>query len=242
MTLPKQSGGGMFFMPELLLRQVLLQGLVDLAGDDERMSVLFGRVDDLLQGTQDGWVDELKSYFRDAVTRTEGRMAVMVGYPMDHTFTPCFSIVEMSGGENDGEALVGDRWDTATEQEGVVNERDMTGTITEYPRLVRTEVIATPWKTTIQVGAWATSPEGSTVLAAVARSILIRDKSRLMRAGVTNISLSTPGGFTPDNERYPMIGYVPIVQVAMDWQCVDQVRSGPRPGRIASISTTPGNR
>lgn len=241
MTLPKQSGGGMFFMPELLLRQVLIQGLIDLAGDDERMSILFRRVDDLLQGTQEEWVDELKAYFRDSVTRAEGRMSVLVGYPMDHTFIPCFSLVEMSGGEKDGEALVGDRWDVATEQEGVVNEPNLARDLTEYPRLVRTETVATPWTSTIQVGAWATSPEGSTVLSAVARSILIRDKSRLMSAGVTNISLSTPGGFTPDNERYPLIGYVPIVQVAMDWQCVDQIRSGPRPGRVSSISSIPGN-
>lgn len=241
MTIPKHSGGGMFFMPELKLRQILLEGLVDLAGDNERMNILFSRVDDLLQGTQDSWVSELKDAFTAMVLRREGRISVTIGYPMDHTFLPCFSIIEQSGSEKPSEATMADLWAADTEQEGTLNEQNAAGNLVEYPRLVRTETLGTPWSTTLQVGSWATSGEASVVLHAVARSILDKDKGRLLPAGVTDVTLSTPGGIVPDNERYPLVGYVPLLQVAIDWTCIQQIRKGPRPGRLASLTTIPSS-
>jgi hypothetical protein len=240
MTLPKHYGGGMFFVPELQLRKVLIDGLVDLAGDDERMDILFGRVDDLLGGTQDDWVSEMKDAFR-AMATTTTRLRVLVGYPPDHAFLPCYSIVESNGSEQSQGTTHADIWKLDVEKEGVVNEKDLTGEITEYPRLVQTTTIATPWSSTVQIGSWAISPEGSVVLQAVARAILDKDKGRLHKAGVHNIALSTPGGFQPDPNRYPTVGYVPIISVALDWSCIQQTRQGPKPGRIASITTTPGN-
>lgn len=235
------QGGGMFFMSELQLRRILVEGLVDLAGDEERMDTLFARVDDLLGGTQDDWVGEMKDAFRAMATSTT-RIRVLVGYPPDHTFLPCYSIVESNGAEQPQNAIHGDVWARTVEQEGVVNEKDATtGDITEYPRLVQTTTLSMSWSSTVQIGSWAISPEGSVVLQAVARSILDKDKGCLHKAGVHNITLSTPGGFQPDPNRYPLVGYVPLISVAMDWSCIQQTRQGPQPGRIASITTTPGN-
>lgn len=236
----RRHGGGMFFSPELQIRKILIEGLIDLAGDNDRMDVLFSRVDDLLGGTQEDWVDEMKAAF-SAMATGRDRMRVLIGYPPDHAFLPCFSVLEAGGSEQPQNATHGDIWERVAEKEGVILERGASGDATEYPRLIETETLGTAWSTTVQIGSWAISPEGSAVLQAVARAILDKDKGRLHVAGVHNVTLSTPGGFQPDPNRYPLVGYVPIISAALDWTCVQITKHGPQPGRVATITTVGGN-
>lgn len=226
-------GSGMLETPELLLRQVLMEGLVELAGDEARLGELFARTDDLEQGTQDEWVADFKAALRRmARLHDEGGVAVSVGYPMDDAHYPYVSIVTDSAGESPGGASMGDVLGRAYSIVGTPTAADPNSTVS-----TRHTVIGVDYTTTVQVGCWALAPEESTLLLTVVRHLLFRHKGRLVASGVRDVTLSE-SGFQPDPSMYPRTGYVPVVRCTLEWTLRQTRRTRRVPTRVRVVTVS----
>ena len=202
MTIPvRHRGAGHNLTPELLVRQVLLEGLVELAGDKFRQDEIFDRVDDMLQGTQETWNQEMReALLRMSHVGALGGIRVAVGYPSTESRLPHISIITESGAEEGGQATMGDVL-------GRAYDRD-TNT------LYTTKGAA--WSSSVQIGAWATSGEASTLLAQIVRNVVFDKKGSLLQSGVHEISLSETG-FDPGEQYYPRVQWVPMIRVNLEW-------------------------
>lgn len=228
MTAPAiHAGTGFLHAPELLVRQVLLEGLQELAGDTYRMNELFARADSLAQGTQEDWIEDAKHVVSTLATPGAGGWHVGVGYPPDTMELPFVSVVLDSAAEQPGGATAGDILHTAYERTGEGDSAVST----------RHDVKGVDYSSNIQVGCWCTSPEAASILLSTVRHLLFRHKGRLAAAGIRDISTSE-SGFAPDPAMYPRTGYVPIVKLSMDWTLRQTVRTSPVPtrARIRSAS------
>jgi len=194
-------GAGMSVVPELLVREVLLAGLVEVAGDTTRINEIVGRFDIDPRGGDRvrRWSEELRA----AIRTLPARVRCAVGYPEDRAQAPYLSVVLEGGSEDSRGAVAGD----------VLGYH-------YYPRgdgrAEYQKVIGIDETSTVQVGAWATAPEESLLLLEVARNVLFRDKGRLYDAGVHEVAFSH-GGDEPNPERFPWTGYVPVLRCTMTW-------------------------
>jgi hypothetical protein len=202
----------MHIVPELLVRQVLLEGLVELAGDPYRQDELFGRHDDMPQGTAEDWLEEMRAALlrMTSLTAPDG-IRVAVGYPALEARFPYVSIVIEEGHEDESGAVSGDLLGGATKVTGTFNA-DLPESFSVEDR----EIIGSEWSTTLQVGSWTEVPEESALLHAMVKSILFRDKGRLYTAGVREMMLAETG-FAPDERMSQRTGYVPVVRCTMRW-------------------------
>lgn len=232
----QHRGVGMLEAPELLIRQVLLEGLVELAGDEQRLEELFARSDDMLQGSQEEWVDDFKRVLRRmAVLHTEGGVAVGVGYPMDDAHYPYVSIVIDSAAESPGGASMGDVLGRAYDVQSTPTAEDTNSTVS-----TRYTTIGTDWTTNLQIGCWALAAEESTLLLTVVRHLLFRHKGRMTTAGVRDITLSE-SGFQPEPNQYPRTGYVPIIRCSLDWTFRQTRRTRRVPTRVRVVTVSFSN-
>jgi len=224
----RPAGAGMTFVPELQVRQLLIEGMVELAGDRHRMDEMFGRVDALLQGTQNEWADEARAVFLElAKPGHRGGARVLVGYPPQEARLPALSIVEEGGAEDESQATFGDIMARQIETLGQSEENE-DGEEVGNQRLHEHIHIGCEWTSTLQLSTWATTPEVSVILHAVVKHLMLRLKGRLFRAGVQSVSLSD-SGFQPNPDLYPRTGYVPVVRCTMHWTSRQTRRKGPRP-------------
>lgn len=226
-------GAGMLETPELLLRQVLIEGIVELAGDDERLDELFARFDTLLQGSQEEWVADLKAAFlRMAELHAEGGIRVGVGYPLNEAVYPYVSIVTESASEQPGGASMGDVLGRTYTQTGTPSATDPTSS-----QSTRHTVIGVDYVTNVQVGCWSLAPEESILLNSVVRHLLFRHKGRIVGAGARDVTMSE-SGFEPNPGMYPRTGWVPVIRCTLDWTLRQTRRTRPVPTRITATSTT----
>ena len=232
MTTPEiHAGAGMLEAPEMLIRQVLLEGLVELAGDEAQLDELFGRVDDMQQGSQ----DEMRADWKRVVRRMaqiggEGGIEVGVGYPMDGARYPYISVTIDSSSENPGGASMGDLIARQFEQNGVPDPDDAS---TSYS--IRHSVYGVDQSTSIQVGCWALAAEEASLLQSTVRHLLYRHKGRLTTVGVRELTYGE-SGFQPDPQMYPRTGYVPILRATLTWTLRHTRRTGPVPTRVTMLA------
>lgn len=221
-TPPRHLGSGHTLVPELLVRQVLLEGLVELAGDRFRQDEIFGRVDDMLQGTQDDWNQEMRTALLQMVRPGAlGGIRVAVGYPHAEARLPHVSIVTEAGSEEGGQATMGDVLHRTFDED--------TGT----QHLVK----GTEWSSVVQIGSWATSGEASTLLAQMVRNVVFEKKGSLIAAGVRELTLSETG-FQPGDEHWPRVMWVPMLRVNMEWTFRQTMRRRPVPTSFQISRTT----
>ncbi|MFA5801218.1 MAG: hypothetical protein WC911_01945 [Thermoleophilia bacterium] len=234
MTVPVLPNSANF--TELRIREILLRGIVDLASDEERLNLLFRRVDGLPQGTQETWAEDLKTLLKLSVTDPAARIRVIIGYPWDVNSLPCWSIVKEGGSENDSEATMGDEAGLVNVQTGHIHDSDGV----EWPRIVGYTAYGIPWTSNFQIGTWATTPDVSILLHEAAIEILDIARGELDTSGVQSISLSEPGGMIPNPEQHPSlgVGYIPLVRVSCKWTRLRLQKRSPRPTHVTRRTTT----
>lgn len=230
-TVVQPRGAGILEEPELLLRQVLLEGVYELAGTPDQVDELFARSDALRQGSQDDWADDFRAGLEQLIR--EGGLRVNVGVPMTEAVLPAVSIVTASSSEDAGGATLGGILAVGWRSFGTPTV-DPNGFVTE-----RHTTIGSDWSTNLQVGCWATTPEEAVLIKAIVAYLLFRHKGRLAEAGVRDLSMSE-SGFTPDPQLYPRVGYVPAFAVSIEWTRRQTRVRRPVPTRF-TVSTTPRN-
>jgi len=232
MTAPvHQRGAPTSFVPELLVRQVLIEGLHDLGGDRFRLEELFRRVDDLTGGSQVEWLEEFRERFGE-ILRSEWGLPVNIGYPDQASHLPCVSVVLSRSDENEGEARCGDLVDVRYEQIGTPEEDDPTTS-----RTYRHDILGGGWIGTVQVGTWTVAPEESLLISQAVYSALLEGKGRLLAAGVHDLSFSE-AGFEPSPDLAARTAYVPTLQCTMRWTRLQTRRTGPVPTRATFLTPT----
>jgi hypothetical protein len=229
----KHQGSGSSPVPELLVRQVLREGFVEAVEDDLLLTEVFTRQDDLLQGSQDSWLDDMKASFRRMVL--EDVIGIHVGYPDDVARLPYVSIVLEGGLEDEGAAVLGDVLGVDYEAIGTGTDEDGE---TTYPvdddgvptyRSYQHTVVGCEETTTLQIGTWTLAPEDSLLLHAMVRAVLFRHKRRLEGAGINELTFSD-SGFQPGQPPWEgHVGYVPLVRCTMRWTRRQTLRQGPVP-------------
>ena len=214
MSATHPRGAGHNLVVPLAVRQVLIEGLAELAGDEARISELFGRVDDLLQGSQDDYVRELREQLTARVRAGQGKagIRVRVGYPpADAAVLPWLSIITDTGSENTAGAVAGD-----LEREGWEGTGTPDALAPNDYQLVEHSVLGLDWTTNLQVGCWATAGEEAEMLRAVALNILQVGSGRLHRAGAREVTYSE-SGFQPAEQYQPRTMYVPVIRATVSW-------------------------
>lgn len=214
MTTPSNLTSGTSIGPEMLLRQVIMEGLQILGSDELRLQALFRRLDDLRHGTHERWQETMLNEARTLVDfEGPGGLRVGVGYPdVDTPHFPYVSILLESGREAQGS--VGDVHRRRYERIG--------------NRVYSVTETGSEWSSVLQVGSWTTSAERSHALHEMLRSVFFHDKGRLHAAGVYDLDCNETG-FVPDPQWYPRVGYCPTWRVTMDWTYTTERRRGPLP-------------
>tara|TARA_R110000824_G_scaffold54028_2_gene149063 strand:- start:17624 stop:18262 length:639 start_codon:yes stop_codon:yes gene_type:complete len=185
--------------------EALVRGLHQLAEDPTAIEEMVDRKDMLFNGTQLAWSKELRD---DLVSMLDPQSAnyvnCLLAYPTGIADLPTLSIVEESGGENEGEAVMGDLlhvfW-TLVQPDDQSCRHDVRG-IGETTR--------------IQVGAWTTSPERSLLLRAAAHWALFQNKGLLQDRGIHEVSFSS-GGVEVSDDLLPRVAYVPMISLTLKW-------------------------
>lgn len=227
MTAPAgHRGQGNSLADEFLIRQVLLEGFPELAGDDFRLEELFRRLDDLRHGTQDQWTADMVETLKGYASGDMGRIEVILGYPEEVLDAPVVAVLLESGAESQAGATAGDRLGDHFERRGT----EVAGDPASSHGVIRHRVIGTAWTRNVQVSTWAPAPELSLLVHAAVVNILFRDKAALLRGGVLDVSFSETG-FEPDPARYPNVRFCPVLRCTMDGQLRQTRRQQPVPVR-----------
>ena len=227
MTVPmRPHGAGMMIVPELLVREVLMEAMTELAGDRFRQDELFARKDTGLRtGTSGVWLSEMRDIFSGMLNEESRGVGVGVGYPTEDAHLPYLSVIASGGGEDDSTATMGNV---------LARQGEAMGDLTKATGRVREHVaIGIDWRTNIQIGSWTTAPELSTVLHAVVKHLMFRHKGRMLVAGVTDLVLSD-SGFEPNAQLHPRTGWVPVVSVRLSHTMVQTRRTDPVPTKITA--------
>ncbi len=222
---PIPYGHGHNLVTELDVRAVVVTGLHALVSDEEAIRSIIRRSDALAFGSQERWEREMRRAVLDLLSPDGDRyVQVGVGYPTPEIRLPFVSIVKESGGENDAEAVCGDRlsesrsdivgeWTPGPSLDGLPLWPLPDGTSPPVPPQIDTvQPIGGGYRSTLQVACWSVSPEESILLHSMVWWTLFRGKGELVDAGVHEVRLSD-SGFVPDERMDPRVGYVPTIRV-----------------------------
>lgn len=241
MTAPTiQAGAGTGFVPELLVREVLIEGLALLVSDEYRLDELVRRVDSLVGNTSDDWQRELRLELQRLILESDHGLPVIIGHPDDDSHLPAISVVLATTSGNDSEARAADIVDVQYERVGSDDTfGGVGGTVrTDGTGVVyRHDVLGEGQTTQLQVGTWAVAPEQALVINAAVYAVLLEGKGRLAAAGVHDVSFSETG-YQPDPQLYPRTAYVPILTVTLQWTRRQTRRTGPVPNRATLLTPT----
>lgn len=234
----------MGIVAELLVRSILITGLQELADDEVRFREIVARLDDLPQGSDVSWADDLWVAFRRIMKPDEpDAVNFKMGYPLEEGELPCVSIIKEAGAEDTGGAAAGDQLDVGYAQTGTYTYTSQSGAeVSTYenaegvrvpvPRVEERTVVGTGFTTTVQVGSWTTSVELSLLLDACVHHVLFRDKGRLFAAGVQDVAFSEGGTPTEATMQAALrVGYVPMQRVTLEWVRRQTIRA-PAPNRV----------
>lgn len=219
---PLPLHAGMGLSAELLIRDVLANGLHRMVGDREEFDELVERFDTLPGGSQGTWAREQAIAFRRLLDSTgDDYLKLVIGYPTQAGHLPCVSIVKESASEDTGGAVAGDLLAIRFRQVGTYTYTPQVPgaeDVTDVPLLEELQLRGTAYTTSLQIGSWTTNQELSLVLDSAVQHVLFKDKGRLNAAGVTDVTFSE-AGFPPDSPtRLALeVGYVPAQRVTLDW-------------------------
>jgi len=225
----------MLFVPELKIREMLLEAIIELAGDEFRLDEMFGRADTSLDVTTEGtWLLDMREILLDVIGAQGLSRLVGVGYPGQDAHLPYISIVTAGAVEDDSVATMGNVLGRSGEAVGELTATGPSGTLREHV------AIGTDWNTNVQIGSWAVAGEMAAVLHSVVKHLMFRHKGRLHTAGVLDVSLSD-SGFEPDRQMHPHTAYVPILSVRISHTMVQTRREDPAPFKVTACPGAFGN-
>ena len=192
-----------------LVQQVLVEGLVSLAGDEYRMRSIFRRPDTLPRGLNnkaEDAVNDMLDIVRNAAhvgTHRDGTgLSFSVNFPAsgEQWPSPLLTVTWASGSEDAGSAYAGD----------VVGTRDVVhGSDLNTCKVYREISRGCLKRQSILLSIYSLRPEEARVLHMAFSHIVQRDKWRLMVGGVKDVTISEMGR-EPD-ETAPHVQMLPML-------------------------------
>lgn len=200
------------FSPDMMLRQVLHEGLAYLASDPQRVADLYGRFDDLSSGSQADMLADFTAALKELVAwGSDTALRIHLGYPQDDAVLPCISIVHDAGSEQPGTATYNDLLAASHDLQGVDDIDDWS-----TQNCIQYRHQGVDYTSQLQLGSWATSPEESWLIHEAVRAVLLTDKGPMRKAGIMDVNVSE-SGFAPDNRMRPRVAWVPMLSLRLDW-------------------------
>lgn len=224
---------GTLARPLFRLRQVVHEGLISLARDDEQLERLVARADDAPQGSHEVWETDALKQIRAALFDTRAPLRVELAYPVRNARLPAIAI-QVVGGRMDAEAqTLNARW---TRRSIATSTTDADGNA--VARLYEEQ--AFPWVSTVQLSTWSPAPEQAMLLHDLAIATLLVFQGQLRTAGVSELGdLSELSPMKPAWDSAPDVPMVPIVQFSMRWRRHVARAVQPVPSAVTSLGTTP---
>lgn len=222
-------GAGNVFSPEMAIQEALLAGLGRLAENLGALEHLVARSDSLRLGTGRTWTKDAIEALRDmADPRSDRFVQVLPGMPMKTAQLPCWGIVLDGGGDNLGEAVMGDILSVRYEKRGPPTEPAVgipapgSTEKTKIPNLYKITTYGIGQTHTVQVSSWAVEPQRAFILHAAARWALHERRGLLTRQGIHEIVLNE-SGFAQSPDLEPRVGYVPVISARISWTWTREV-------------------
>lgn len=200
--------------PEFSIREVLINGFAELRNATAQLSEFVSRFDNLPQGSQAEWNDQLREALADVLDPESDNSLrnISLGYPSGDAALPWIGITISSDAEDTGSATIGDNMLTLYHGIGDA-EIDP-----ENYRLIRKKVKGVDYNASIEVSVWSTSPEMSLMLHEAVNYILMGNKGELTASGIRDITLSS-SAFEPSSELEPrMSAVVPVTRCVLTYQ------------------------
>ncbi len=215
---------------EFVIREQLVEGLVEAAQDPGQLDELVARFDNLLQGSQQqmpiDWRAMLVDYLNPASSNV---LRVILGYPPADITLPVVAIGMVGEVEDPTSASLAD---------GLVVLNEKLGDITTNPdgfRIIQHHVRGVDHVTTLEISVWHTAMEGAILLQEAVRYVLFRRKGALTSAGIRNLQM-TLNSLQPD-DTMPNVAMVPRIMVTLTYQARQTVSEDPVPHKMTHTFT-----
>ena len=229
----RHRGSGMNIVPELAVMETLVMGLQLLAEDPNAIAECIDRIDAMEQNDPEDWRSSMIAALQEMLTPgSDTYLNVFVGFDAAVANMPAIHLENAGGGENTGEAEVGDIIGVYYSLRNPVDpDADLADVDLDNPRgltppvelldtehlAVRHQVKGVGQSTQVTVGCWDPAPERALLIQAAVRWALFTGKAHLGSRGVHEVSWSE-GSVVPSQEMLPRpVSYVPTLTLTLRW-------------------------
>lgn len=213
------------------IRQIVLEGFLQLVADEELLRFLLRRTDGTRHGAAEEWPAQMARRIRDAVIGRTNRLDVLLDYPRTVASFPVITLILGEDSEDVGANRVGHG-----EEETVSHRRGSLGVgAAEVARVASYRPFVRPWRGSIQVGCWWDPDESTRVLYALTQWVLLQWHSYAEKSGIKELSIASGGGFVAPVESQPSFRGLTFT-ANVRWHRVGLSRRAPVP-TTASIRT-----
>lgn len=215
------------------LRQIVLEGFVQLAADDDLLLFLLRRTDATRHGAAAEWPSTMAGRIRKAVLGNQERLDVIYDYPRSLASFPVISLIMDQDSQDTGADRLGQG-----EEETRTHRRGTLGVgAAEIARMAAYTPFVRPWRGQVQVGCWWDPDESARVLYALTQWVLLQWHGYAQGSGIRELSIGTGGGFVVPQESQPTFRGLTFM-ANLRWDRVGLARRAPVP-TTASIRTSP---
>jgi hypothetical protein len=214
----RHRGAGMNIVPELAVMEALSVGLQRLAEDPNAIAECVDRLDAMEHYEEDDWRRGMVQALIEMLTPgSDAYLSVFVGFDAAVAHMPAIHLENAGGGENTGEAEVGDIIGEYFTLRNAVDDPDIETLADTQHMAVRHQVTGVGQSTQVVIGCWDPSPERALLIQAAARWAIWTQRGFLSTRGVHEFSWSE-GAITPNPEMMPRpVSYVPTLTLTLRW-------------------------
>lgn len=214
----RHRGAGMNIVPELVVMEALAIGLQQLAEDPDAIAECVDRLDAMQQNDPEDWRNGMIIALQEMLRPgSDTRINLFVGFDAAVANMPAVHVENAGGGENTGEAEVGDIIGTYYSLRNAVDDPDIDTLADTQHMAIRHLVRGVGQNTQVTLGCWDPAPERALLIQAAARWAIFTGKAHLGNRGIHEVSWSE-GAITPNPEMLPRpVSYVPTLTLTLHW-------------------------
>lgn len=231
--LQQMAGRATFHRPFLLLKQVLEEGLIELAAQRWLLEHLLERVDvPQRPGEAERWTRDRAQEVMALVQRTDQPLVFDTAYPDSAVHLPRVVLLPSGGGRDDS-ALEGPFLaPISLPQAGP--EDPTTGA--KSVRVIEPRLI--PWTTQVQISTWIPSTELALVVHDLLIAVVSANEARLTEAGVREISMLRERELMQPAWEREQAPVVPSFELTLRWERIVPRSLYPVPTQVRRSGTT----
>lgn len=220
-------------VPLEYIRGVLAEGVAALVSDPVRLHYALERHDSSMRHSS---ADRFQEDAKRQLATFLSSLRFTLAYPANEAKAPTVSIVVVNDSEDRSRGNAGDVAGKATELHGTAQSSTVAAwQSTPTSRAYRRTTYETLCTANLQIGLWFAKDLDPFIALRLLKQVLIRDKGRLMNAGILDIGAITITSFAPGPD-WPDIPFVPTIGLTITYSYRFEDRSGPVPTHIRILA------